>query len=109
MKYVSFLSVPRRSFRVRATSGDTQLGGRDFDNRLVDYCIQNFKEINGIDISFEKRALHRLRAKCEKAKRTLSLGTRAYITVDTLFGNLDYSTVVTRAVFEEINKDLFEK
>jgi heat shock 70kDa protein 1/2/6/8 len=69
---VSLLTIEDGIFEVKATNGDTHLGGEDFDNRIVDYCLQDFKKKTGIDISGNARALRRLRTQCEKAKRILS-------------------------------------
>jgi len=69
---VSLLTIDDGIFEVRATSGDTHLGGEDFDNRLVDYCVSDIKKKMGTDISSNARALRRLRTQCEKAKRILS-------------------------------------
>jgi len=69
---VSLLAMEEGVFEVKAVNGHTHLGGEDFDNRLVDYCICEFKKKSGIDISKNARALRRLRTQCEKAKRILS-------------------------------------
>ena len=83
---VSLLSIEEGIFEVKATAGDTHLGGEDFDNRLVDFCVQDFKRKNrGTDMSGNKRALRRLRTQCERAKRTLSSSTQATIEIDSLF------------------------
>lgn len=71
---VSLLSIEDGLFEVKATSGDTHLGGEDFDNRIVNFCVQNFQQSKGIDIRSDKKALRRLRTQCEKAKRMLSTG-----------------------------------
>ena len=81
-----------------------------FDQRLMEYCIQQFKRQNdGIDISNDKRAVQRLRSQCEGAKRTLSTQTTATIDCDALSGGKDFSTTLSRAKFEELNIDLFKK
>lgn len=72
---VSLLNIDEGVFEVRATAGDTHLGGEDFDNKLVEYCVQQFKKKKGIDISKNNRALRRLRTQCERAKRILSSST----------------------------------
>ena len=69
---VSLLTIDDGIFEVRATSGDTHLGGEDFDNRLVDYCVADIRKKMSTDISSNARALRRLRTQCEKAKRILS-------------------------------------
>ena len=107
---VTLLSIDNGVFEVLATSGNTHLGGQDFDQRLMEYCIQQFKRQNdGIDISNDKRAVQRLRGQCEGAKRTLSTQTTATIDCDALSGGKDFSTTISRAKFEELNIDLFKK
>ena len=104
---VSILSIENGVFEVKATGGDTHLGGEDFDNRLVDHFVKEFKRKYQRDISGNKRALRRLRTACERAKRTLSSATQANIEVDSLFDGIDFYSSLTRARFEEINADLF--
>merc|ERR1712078_505236 len=88
--------------------GDTHLGGEDFDNRIVDFCIQDFKRKNrGKDLMGNQRALRRLRTQCERAKRTLSSSTQATIEIDSLFDGIDFSCSLSRARFEELNMDYF--
>jgi molecular chaperone DnaK (HSP70) len=107
---VTLLSIDNGVFEVLATSGNTHLGGQDFDQRLMEYCIQQFKrQNNGMDISNDKRAVQRLRSQCESAKRTLSTQTSATIDCDALSGGKDFSTTISRAKFEELNIDLFKK
>merc|ERR1712100_731959 len=105
---VSILTIEDGIFEVKATAGDTHLGGEDFDNRIVDFCIQDFKRKNrGQDLSGNQRALRRLRTQCERAKRTLSSSTQATIEIDSLFEGIDYSCSLSRARFEELNMDYF--
>merc|ERR1712096_399412 len=92
---------------VKSTAGDTHLGGEDFDNRMVDHFVNEFKRKNKKDISGNKRALRRLRTACERAKRTLSASAQANIEIDSLFEGIDYYTSITRARFEELCADLF--
>lgn len=107
---VTLLSIDNGVFEVLATSGNTHLGGEDFDQRLMDYCLQQFKrQNNGMDISTDKRAVQRLRKQCELAKRTLSTQTSATIDCEALSGGIDFSTTISRAKFEELNLDLFKK
>jgi len=106
---VSLLTIEEGIFEVKATAGDTHLGGEDFDNRLVDYCLQDFKRKHKEDITSNLKAVRRLRTQCERAKRTLSSATQASIEVDSLSSGIDYSTVITRARFEEMNMDYFKK
>merc|ERR1711871_1014355 len=105
---VSLLTIEDGIFEVKATAGDTHLGGEDFDNRIVDFCIQDFKRKNrGKDLAGNNRALRRLRTQCERAKRTLSSSTQATIEIDSLFDGIDYSCQLSRARFEELNMDYF--
>jgi len=105
---VSLLTIEDGIFEVKATAGDTHLGGEDFDNRVVDFCIQDFKRKNrGKDLAGNQRALRRLRTQCERAKRTLSASTQATIEIDSLFDGIDYSCSLSRARFEELNMDYF--
>jgi heat shock 70kDa protein 1/2/6/8 len=106
---VSLLTIEDGIFEVKATNGHTHLGGEDFDNRLVDYCIAEFKKKTGIDINGNARALRRLRTQCEKAKRILSAAHQAPIECETLAEGEDFNTQITRAKFEELCMDLFRK
>merc|ERR1712240_173754 len=105
---VSILSIVDGIFEVKSTAGDTQLGGEDFDNRLVDHFVKEFLRKNKKDITGNKRALRRLRTACERAKRTLSASAQANIEIDSLFEGEDYYTSITRAKFEELCSDLFK-
>jgi heat shock protein 1/8 len=69
---VSLLAIDDGMFEVKATNGDTHLGGEDFDNKMVEFCAQEFLKRTGVDIRQDKRAMRRLRTSCEKAKRMLS-------------------------------------
>lgn len=89
--------------------GDSRLGGEDFDNRLLNHLVLEFKKKNKVDITQNPRAIRRLRTACERAKRTLSSGTSANIEIDALYEGLDFYTTVTRALFENLNQDLFRK
>ncbi|CAB3370529.1 Hypothetical predicted protein [Cloeon dipterum] len=104
---VSILTIEDGIFEVKSTAGDTHLGGEDFDNRMVNHFVQEFKRKHKKDLSVNKRALRRLRTACERAKRTLSSSTQASLEIDSLFEGIDYYTSVTRARFEELNSDLF--
>merc|ERR1712107_570490 len=90
------------------TAGDTHLGGEDFDNRLVDHFVTEFKRKHKKDLSGNKRALRRLRTACERANRTLSASAQANIEIDSLFEGIDFYTSITRARFEELCSDLFK-
>ena len=92
---------------MKSTSGDTHLGGEDFDNRLVNHFVQEFKRKHKEDISGNKRSLRRLRTACERAKRTLSSTSQANVEIDSLYDGIDYYTSITRAKFEELCSDLF--
>jgi len=104
---VSILTIEDGIFEVKATAGDTHLGGEDFDNRMVTHFVQEFKRKYKKDLASNKRALRRLRTSCERAKRTLSSSTQASIEIDSLFDGIDFYTSITRARFEELNADLF--
>ncbi len=104
---VSLLTIDDGIFEVKATAGDTHLGGEDFDNRLVSWCVQEFKRKTKKDPTGNNRALRRLRTACERAKRTLSASTETTIEVDSLFDGSDFMTKITRAKFEELCIDLF--
>merc|ERR1719270_376514 len=104
---VSILTIEDGIFEVKSTAGDTHLGGEDFDNRMVNHHIGEFKRKFKKDISQNKRAVRRLRTACERAKRTLSSSTQASIEIDSLFEGIDFYTTITRARFEELCADLF--
>lgn len=105
---VSILTIDEGSlFEVRATAGDTHLGGEDFDNRLVNHLADEFKRKHRMDLRSNPRALRRLRTAAERAKRTLSSSTEATIQIDALLDGVDFHTKVTRARFEELCSDLF--
>nr|KAF6276642.1 hypothetical protein mMyoMyo1_010289 [Myotis myotis] len=104
---VSILTIDDGIFEVKATAGDTHLGGEDFDNRLVNHFVEEFKRKHKKDISQNKRAVRRLRTACERAKRTLSSSTQASLEIDSLFEGIDFYTSITRARFEELCSDLF--
>jgi len=106
---VSLLTIEEGIFEVKATAGDTHLGGEDFDNRMVEYFSTEFKRKNRKDLSDNQRALRRLRTACERAKRTLSSSTQAHIEIDSLFEGTDFNSVITRARFEDLNMDYFRK
>ncbi|XP_057447357.1 heat shock cognate 70 kDa protein-like [Lotus japonicus] len=106
---VSLLTIEDDSFEVKATAGDTHLGGEDFDNRMVKHFVKEFKRKHKKDISGNPRALRRLRSACERTKRTLSFAVDTTIEVDALFESINFSSSITRARFEELNADLFTK
>lgn len=104
---VSVLSIDDGIFEVKATAGDTHLGGEDLDHRLVTHFVEEFQRKYHKDIQTNKRSLRRLRTACERAKRTLSTSTQATIEIDSLFEGIDFYTTISRARFEELNADLF--
>ncbi|KAH7639946.1 sar s 28 [Dermatophagoides farinae] len=104
---VSILTIEDGIFEVKSTAGDTHLGGEDFDNRMVNHFVQEFKRKHKKDLTSNKRALRRLRTACERAKRTLSSSTQASIEIDSLFEGIDFYSTITRARFEELCADLF--
>jgi heat shock protein 1/8 len=105
---VSILTIEDGIFEVKATAGDTHLGGEDFDNRMVDHFIKEFQRKHKKDIITNKRAVRRLRTACERAKRTLSASAQANIEIDSLYDGIDFYTSITRARFEELCSDLFK-
>ena len=106
---VSLLSIEDGIFEVLATAGDTHLGGEDFDNLLVNHFKGEFKRKNKVDISDNKKSMRRLKTACERAKRTLSSSSTASIELDSLFDGIDFFTSITRAKFESICMNLFQK
>ena len=106
---VSLLTMEDGVFEVRATAGDTHLGGEDFDNRMVNHFTREFKRKHKKDLATNARSMRRLRTACEHAKRTLSSRTQVSIEVDALYEGIDFYTTLTRARFEELNQDLFRR
>ncbi len=106
---VSLLTIEDGIFEVKATSGDTHLGGEDFDNKLVEYCAADFMKKTGVDIRKNPRAMRRLRTQAERAKRILSSSTQTTIEVDSLAETMDYNTTITRAKFEELCMGYFKE
>merc|ERR1712012_1057538 len=105
---VPILTIEEGIFEVKSSAGDTHLGGEDFDNRMVDHFVNEFKRKHKKDMKGNKRALRRLRTACERAKRTLSASAQANIEIDSLFEGIDFYTSITRARFEELCSDLFK-
>lgn len=103
----SILSLDEGVYEVKATHGNSHLGGQDFDNRLVDYFVKEFQRKYHRDLTTSQRALKRLKNTCERAKRTLSTSTNASIEIDSLMDGIDFYTSITRARFEELCGDLF--
>lgn len=105
---VSILTIDEGSlFEVKATAGDTHLGGEDFDSRLVNFLSDEFKRKHKKDLKNNPKSLRRLRTAAERAKRTLSSSTEASIEIDALYEGIDFFSRVSRARFEELNSDLF--
>jgi L1 cell adhesion molecule like protein len=104
---VSILSIDSGIFEVKATAGDTHLGGEDIDDKVVDYLKAEFKKKFRMDLT-SKKHLRRLRNAAERAKRTLSTATTATIEIDSL-GDFDFNTIITRAKFEDICTDFFKR
>lgn len=107
---VSLITIDDGVFEVKATAGDTHLGGEDFDSAMVDWCVQEFERKNkSTSVKGNDRALRRLRTACERAKRSLSTSTQATIEVDALANGIDFNTVFTRAKFESICESAFRR
>jgi len=106
---VSLLSIEDGVFEVLATAGDTHLGGEDFDNRVMDYMLKQYKRKTDTDVSKNQRALGKLKREVEKAKRTLSSQMSTKIEIEAFENGNDFSETLTRAKFEELNMDLFRK
>jgi heat shock protein 1/8 len=106
---VSLLTLEDGVFEVKATAGDTHLGGEDIDNRIVNYILDEFKRKNKIDISDNKKAVRRIKTAAEKAKRSLSGQTQTNIEIDAIHDGIDFNVQLTRAKFENICSDIFQK
>ncbi|GJV68761.1 putative heat shock protein 70 family protein [Tanacetum coccineum] len=107
---ISLMTIEDKgTFNVKAVSGDTRLGGEDFDNHMVNHCVREFKRKWDKDLTGNQRALGRLRFACEKAKRILSSTSQTSIELDCLHEGIDFSLKFTRAKFEELNMNLFDK
>jgi len=106
---VSLLSIEEGVFEVKATAGDTHLGGEDFDNRLVTFFADEFKRKYKKDLTQNPRAVRRLRTAAERAKRSLSSSAQASLEIDSLYEGVDFYTSITRARFEELCGDLFRQ
>ena len=106
---VTIMSIEDGIFEVKSTAGDTHLGGEDFDRRLMEHFMQDFKKKHKKDISENKKSVRRLQTACEQAKKTLSSSTTATLEIDSLFEGIDYNSVISRARFEDICSDLFKK
>lgn len=107
---VSLVTIDKKGiFKVKAVAGDTNLGGQDFDNLMVNHFVKQFNEKHKKDISGNIKALGRLKAACEKSKRVLSSATETILEIDALHEGVDFSMKITRAKFEHLNQDFFTK
>lgn len=106
---VSLLSIEEGVFEVLATAGDTHLGGEDFDNRVSEYLLSQFKKKESLDASKNKRSVGKLKREVERAKRILSSQMSTKIEIESFFDGKDLSETLTRAKFEELNLDLFKR
>ena len=106
---VTLLSLDEGIFEVKATSGDTHLGGEDFDTNLMIYFMDDFKRKHRKDLSQSKKAMAKLKKECERLKRALSSASQAHMEIDSLMDGIDYNTTLTRAKFEQLNLSLFHK
>ena len=106
---VSLLTIEDGIFEVKATAGDTHLGGEDFDRRIMNFCVDDFKKKHKMNLRDNKKAMRRLQTACEMAKRTLSSSTISNIELDSLYDGIDYSCKISRAKFEDLCYDLFDK
>lgn len=106
---VTLLNLDEGIFEVKATSGNSRLGGEDFDNNMVTHFVEEFRRKHKQDISQSKKAMMKLKRACERAKRTLSSSSQAFIEIDSLYDGIDFNTQITRAKFEQINMPLFQK
>ncbi|CAK0896414.1 unnamed protein product [Prorocentrum cordatum] len=105
---VSLLTIDNGVFEVVATSGDTHLGGEDFDQRVMAHFVKIFQKKHGKDMSKNQKSIQKLRREVEKTKRALSSTQQARIEIEGLFEGIDFSETLSRARFEEINADLFK-
>ena len=106
---VTFLSLDEGIFEVKATSGDTHLGGEDFDRNLMFHFMEEFRRKHHKDLKNSSKAMAKLKRECERVKRSLSSATQAHVEIDSLMDGIDFNTTITRAKFEQINGSLFQK
>ena len=107
----SILAIEEGLFEVKAISGKIHLGGEDLDNKLIQYCIDEFRRNTSININVREnpKAFQRLKSACEKAKKALSSTTQTTVDIDCLIGEEDLNIIITRSKFEELCLDLFKK
>ena len=106
---VTLLSLDEGIFEVKATSGDTHLGGEDFDRNLMFHFMEEFRRKHHKDLKESPKAMAKLKRECERVKRSLSSATQAHVEIDSLMDGIDFNTTITRAKFEQINGSLFQK
>jgi L1 cell adhesion molecule like protein len=110
---ISLVSIEDGVFEVKATAGDTHLGGEDFDTRIADFFVKEFlrknKQVNADTFAKNKRSMRRLRTACERAKRTLSSSATATIDIDSFYDGIDFNSSISRARFEELSADLIDR
>lgn len=106
---VTLLAIDEGVFEVKATSGDSRLGGEDFDANMVTFFAEEFKRKHKQDIRDSKKAMMKLKKECERAKRTLSSSSQAFVEIDSLYDGIDFNSTISRARFEQINSPLFQK
>ncbi|CAM0878466.1 unnamed protein product [Alopecurus aequalis] len=106
---VSLVVVKKGALQVKATTGDSHLGGNDFTNNMVDYFVEEFKKKKKKDIRGDKRAVRRLKNSCERAKRMLSSHAQTVVDVEALFEGIDFHSTINRALFDQLNEELFSK
>lgn len=106
---VTLLTIDEGVFEVKATSGNSRLGGEDFDNNMVRFFMEEFKRKHKKDLTDSMKSRMKLKRECERAKRTLSSSSQAFIEIDSLFEGIDFNSTISRAKFEQINVELFQK
>ena len=106
---LTLLSIDEGIYEIITTYGDTHLGGEDFNDRLVDHFVRDFKQINGKNLSGDAQALHHLRSACEHAKRALSSTTHTTLNIESIYEGVDFNAPITRVKFEELCDDLFNR
>ncbi|KAK9741041.1 hypothetical protein RND81_03G077400 [Saponaria officinalis] len=106
---VSLVAIKKDEFVVKGVTGDTHLGGGDFDSSVLNHFVEEFKRKHGKDVRSNPRALGRLRAACERAKRVLSSSFETTVVVDYLFEGMDFCSILSRSLFEKLNMDLFKE
>uniref|UniRef100_A0AB39JC67 Heat Shock Protein 70 n=1 Tax=Florenciella sp. virus SA2 TaxID=3240092 RepID=A0AB39JC67_9VIRU len=106
---VTLLTLDDGIFEVKATSGDTHLGGEDFDENLVKYFANEFKRKTKQNMMESKKSVAKLKKECERVKRSLSSATQAHLEIDSLYEGIDFNSTITRAKFEQLNMSLFQK